>query len=104
MSDNNITSLKELSDIFTNATIANPTLPSSSRPDTPKLPMVKIRETGEATREEEVQEKIRPAIKIERWHIRPSIHIYPTRYKTLAIQSIIMNEPTKKRKPNHGRV
>ena len=37
LSDNTITSLKELSDIFTNATIANLTLPSSSRPDTPKL-------------------------------------------------------------------
>ena len=53
-SDNTITALKDLSDIFTNANIANPTLPSSSQPDTPKLPKVKTRESGEATRVEEV--------------------------------------------------
>ena len=49
LSDNTITALKELSDIFTNATIANPALLSSSRPETPKLPRVKTREAGEAT-------------------------------------------------------
>ena len=56
LSDNIITALKELSDIFTNATIANPTLPSSSHPNTPKLPRVKTRKAGEPTRVEEVQE------------------------------------------------
>ena len=49
-SDNTITALKELSDIITNETITNPTLPSSSHPDTTKLPRVKTREAGEATR------------------------------------------------------
>ena len=38
LSDNTITALKELPDIFTNATMTNPILPSSSRPDTPNLP------------------------------------------------------------------
>ena len=54
LSDNTITALKELSNIFTNATIADPTLPLSSHPDTPKLPRVKTREAGEATMVEEV--------------------------------------------------
>ena len=52
LSNNNITALKELSDIFTIETIAKPTLPSSYHPDTPKLPRVKIRGVGEATRVE----------------------------------------------------
>ena len=60
---NTITALKELSDIFTSVTIANTTLPSSSQPDTPKLPRVKTSEAGEATRVEEVRKEIRPAIK-----------------------------------------
>ena len=55
LSYNTITALKELSDIFTNANIAYPTLPSSSHPDTPKLPRVKTRDAGEATSVEEVQ-------------------------------------------------
>ena len=49
-SDNTITELKELSDIFTNATTDNPTLPASYHPDTPKLPRVKTCEAGEAKR------------------------------------------------------
>ena len=53
-SDNTITELNELSDIFTNANIANPTIPSSSHLDTPKIPSVKTCEAGEATRVEEV--------------------------------------------------
>ena len=103
MSDTTTTELKELSDIFTDATRANPTLPSSSHPDTPKLPRVKTREAGEAKRVEEVREEIRPAIKTERWHWRPSRHRHPTRYKALAIQSITMSELKKTTgKPNHG--
>ena len=98
LSDNTITELKELSDIFTNKTIDNPALPSSSHPNTPKLPIVKTSKAGEATRVEEVREEIRPAIKTERWHRRLSTHRYPTRYKKLAIQSIIMSEPKKKKK------
>ena len=66
LSDNTIKALKDLSDIFTNATIANPTLPSSSHPDTPKLPRVKTCKAGEVTRVEELQEEISPAIKTER--------------------------------------
>ena len=54
LSDNTITALKELSDIFTNATIADYALPSSSHPDTLKLTRVKTREAGEVTRVEEV--------------------------------------------------
>ena len=105
LSDNTITSLKELSDIFNSTTISNPTLPSSSHPDTPKLPKVKNREAGEATRVEEVREEIRPANKTEMWHQRPSTHRYPTRYKAVAIQAIIISELTKTiGKPNHGRV
>ena len=105
MSDNKITAPKELSDIFTNAKIANPSLPASSLPDTPKLPRVDTCEEGEATRVEELREEISPAIKTERWHRRPSTHRYPTRYKSLAIQAIIMSELTKTiEKPNHGKV
>ena len=63
LSDNTIIALKELSEIFTNATIADSALPSSSHPNTPKLPRVKTREAGEDTRVEEVREEIRPAIK-----------------------------------------
>ena len=66
LSDNTITALKELSDIFTKSTIANPALPSSFHPDTPKLPRVKTRKAGEVTRVEELQEEISPAIKTER--------------------------------------
>ena len=48
---------------------------------------------------------MRPAIKTEIWHRRPSTHRYPTRYKALEIQAIIMSELTKTiEKPNHGRV
>ena len=44
------------------------------------------------------------AIKIEIWHQRPITHRYPTIYKALAIQAIIMSELTKTiEKPNHGR-
>ena len=64
LSDNTITALRELSEIFTNAAIADSTLPSSSYPDTPKLPRVKTREAEEATRVEEVREEISPSIKI----------------------------------------
>ena len=56
LSDNTIIALKELSDIFTSATIANPTLPLSYHPDTPKLPRVKNRKAEKATRVEEVRE------------------------------------------------
>ena len=56
LSDNNITPLKGLSDIFTNANITNPALPSSSQPDTPKLSRVKTREAGEATKVEKVRQ------------------------------------------------
>ena len=52
LSDNNITALKDISYTFTNETIANPTLPSSSHPNTPKFPRVKTRKAGEATRVE----------------------------------------------------
>ena len=54
LSDNTITTLKELSDIFNNTTIKNPTLPSSSHPDTPEIPRVETNEAGEATSVEEV--------------------------------------------------
>ena len=63
LSDDTIKSLKELSDIFTNENIANPTIPSSSHPDNPKLPRLKTRVAGEATRVEEVQEEMRTTIK-----------------------------------------
>ena len=63
LSDNTITSLNEFSEIFTNETITNRTFTSSSHPNTPKLPRVKTSEAGEATRVEEVQKEIRPAIK-----------------------------------------
>ena len=56
LSDNTITALKELSEKFTNATISASALPSSSHPDTPRLPRVNTREAGEATRVEEVRE------------------------------------------------
>ena len=102
MSDNTVTSLKELSDIFTNATIANPTLTSSYHPDTYKLPRVKTLDSGEDTRVEEVQEEISTSIKIERWHQQPSTHRYPIRYKAVAIQAIIISELVKAIvKPNH---
>ena len=105
LSDNTITKLKELSDIFTNATIANPALPASSHPDTTKLPRVKTRKAGEDTRVEELQEEISPTIKTEICHRIPNTHRYPTRYKALAIQAIIMSELTKTiEKPNHDRV
>ena len=81
LSDNNITALKKISYIFTNSAITNPTLPSSSNPDTPKLQRVNTGEAGEATRVEEVQEEMGPVIKTERWHQRPSTHRYSTRYK-----------------------
>ena len=55
LSYNTITSLKELSEIFTNATISESALPSSSHPDTPKLSRMKTPEAGEATRVEEVR-------------------------------------------------
>ena len=51
-----------------------------------------------------MREEIRPAIKTERWHIIPSTHKYPTRYKALLIQAIIMSEITKRIEKNHGRV
>ena len=52
-----------------------------------------------------MQEEIRPAIKEEIWHRRPSTHRYPIKYNSLAIQAIIMSELTKTiEKPNHGRV
>ena len=105
LSYNTITALKELSEIFTNATISISALPSSSHPDTPRLPRAKTRKARQATRVEEVQEEIRPTIKIERWHRRPSTPRYPTRYKALAVQAIIMSKLTKTiEKPNHGRV
>ena len=66
---------------------------------------MKNREAGEATRVEEVQGEIRPAIKTERWHRRPSTNRYPTRYKALAIKALIMSELKKTtEKPNHGKV
>ena len=54
LSDNTITLLKEISDIFTNATITNPALTSSSHPNNTELPRVKTREAVEDTRVEEV--------------------------------------------------
>ena len=66
---------------------------------------MKTCDAGEAARVEEVQEEIRPVIKTERCHIRPSTHKYSMRYKALSIQAIIMSELTKKtEKPNHGGV
>ena len=104
LSDNTITALKQLSDIFNNATIADSSIPSSSHPDTPRLPRVKTSEAGEATRVEEVREGISPAIKSEIWLRRPSTHRYPTRYKALKIKAIIMCELKKTiEKPNHDR-
>ena len=49
--------------------------------------------------------EIRPAIKIERWHRRPSTHRYPMGYKALEIKAIIMIELTKTiGKHNHSQV
>ena len=105
LSDDTIKSLKELSDIFTNENIANPTIPSSSHPDNPKLPRVKTRVAGEATRVEEVREEMRTTIKTEICHRRIRTQRYPTRYKALAIQAIITSELKKNiETPNHGRV
>ena len=105
MSDNTINTPKELSYIFTNATITNPTLPPSSHPDTPELPRVKTWEEVEATRVEEVREETRPAIETERRHLRPSTHMYPQKFKALAIQAIILSELEKTiGTTNHSRV
>ena len=52
-----------------------------------------------------MREEMRPTIKTEIWNRRPNTNRYPTRYKALAIQAIIMSELTKTiEKPNHGRV
>ena len=105
LSDNTITEIKELSEIFTNATIANSAIPLSSHPNTPRITRVKNREAGEYTRMEEVREEISPTIKTEIWHRRQITHKYPTRYKVLALQAITMSELKKTiEKPNHVRV
>ena len=52
-----------------------------------------------------MQEEIRPTIKTERWHRQPSMHRYPTQFKALTIQAIMVSElGITIGKPNHGRV